>query len=593
MMPALEQHKAKLLLAAASGRLPDVASIDSFWLPLFLEGGHLQPLNEYWPAEDRADFLPFTTETLSDRSGNIYGLWHETDCRALFYRKDLVAEPPKTWDALIATASRIARERRIAGYLYNAGRWEAHRLRSPADVLGAGRRAGRRRRPSGVRPAAASRSAGARAVVPAARRCRAARRRARCSPATTTSSCRPRRSPATSRCSSAATGRSASSRTRCRRKSSPSGASRRFRSSARVRRPPAPAAGSGWCSRAIRRSGGRRRSSSSTSKRRANARADQRGHGPAAGAPQRLSRLRRVPPGAVRVLRRDAWRGSRAPGGADLQRDLARAADRHRLRHRRHAHAGRGGGRGVSDRRRTRTRGGARACPPRQASIRSLWIAGHRRGASWRLCDLRGARPRHSYVAGAGGRPGRGVSALPDSRAGAHRLHRSRRAGRTVSLHAARVPRARRRSAVPRHDWRHAGVRRAPRWRCSLASACCMAWLFDAAERRRVAGSLTARVAVVSAWVIPGVLIGVIWKILLIENRSGIVNYWLSHGRPGAGAAAVVGHARAGVGDRRQHVARHGVQHADAVRRASPHPARAARSRRPRRPERRGSGCAG
>jgi multiple sugar transport system permease protein len=28
--------------------------------------------------------------------------------------------------------------------------------------------------------------------------------------------------------------------------------------------------------------------------------------------------------------------------------------------------------------------------------------------------------------------------------------------------------------------------------------------------------------------VIPGVLIGVIWKILLIENRSGIVNYWLS-----------------------------------------------------------------
>ncbi|MGH9176527.1 MAG: extracellular solute-binding protein, partial [Vicinamibacterales bacterium] len=52
MMPALEQHKAKLLLAAAAGRLPDVASIDSFWLPLFLEGGHLQPLNPYWPAAD-------------------------------------------------------------------------------------------------------------------------------------------------------------------------------------------------------------------------------------------------------------------------------------------------------------------------------------------------------------------------------------------------------------------------------------------------------------------------------------------------------------------------------------------------------------
>ncbi len=124
VMPALEQHKAKLLLAAAAGRLPDIASIDSFWLPLFAEGNHLQPLNEYWPAEDRADFLPFTIDTLSDASGNVLGLWHETDCRALFYRKDLVPVPPRTWNELIDIASRIAKERGIAGYLYNGGRWE-------------------------------------------------------------------------------------------------------------------------------------------------------------------------------------------------------------------------------------------------------------------------------------------------------------------------------------------------------------------------------------------------------------------------------------------------------------------------------------
>jgi multiple sugar transport system substrate-binding protein len=123
MMPALEQHKAKLLLAATADRLPDVASIDSFWLPLFLEGGHLQPLNEYWPEGDRQDFLPFTINTLS-REGKIYGLWHETDCRVLFYRKDLVPEPPRTWDDLLRTAPHIAREHGVAGYLYNGGRWE-------------------------------------------------------------------------------------------------------------------------------------------------------------------------------------------------------------------------------------------------------------------------------------------------------------------------------------------------------------------------------------------------------------------------------------------------------------------------------------
>jgi multiple sugar transport system permease protein len=55
-----------------------------------------------------------------------------------------------------------------------------------------------------------------------------------------------------------------------------------------------------------------------------------------------------------------------------------------------------------------------------------------------------------------------------------------------------------------------------------------IAWLIDAGRRRRVPGTLVARVAVVSAWVIPGVLAGVLWKILLIENRSGIINDYLS-----------------------------------------------------------------
>src|SRR5437762_1961161 len=111
VMPALEMHKAKLLLAAAAHRLPDIASVDSFWMPLFLEGGHVQPLDPYWPAADRADYVPFAIQALSDPAGHVYGIWHGTDCRLLYYRKDLVPVPPRTWDELIATASRIARER--------------------------------------------------------------------------------------------------------------------------------------------------------------------------------------------------------------------------------------------------------------------------------------------------------------------------------------------------------------------------------------------------------------------------------------------------------------------------------------------------
>ena len=55
-----------------------------------------------------------------------------------------------------------------------------------------------------------------------------------------------------------------------------------------------------------------------------------------------------------------------------------------------------------------------------------------------------------------------------------------------------------------------------------------IAVLLDAARRHRARFTLFARIAVVSAWIIPGVLVGVLWRILLIENRSGIVNYWLS-----------------------------------------------------------------
>jgi multiple sugar transport system permease protein len=71
-----------------------------------------------------------------------------------------------------------------------------------------------------------------------------------------------------------------------------------------------------------------------------------------------------------------------------------------------------------------------------------------------------------------------------------------------------------------------------------LAIGFAIAWLIDAARRRRAPGTLVARIAVVSAWVIPGVLAGVIWKILLIENRSGIVNYYL--GRAGLGPLALI-----------------------------------------------------
>ncbi len=99
-------------------------------------------------------------------------------------------------------------------------------------------------------------------------------------------------------------------------------------------------------------------------------------------------------------------------------------------------------------------------------------------------------------------------------------------------------------------------------------------------------GSLTARVAVVSAWVIPGVLIGVIWKILLIENRSGIVNYWLAH--VGLGPAPLLSSATLALMSVIVANTWRGTAFSMLMQYAglAPHPARAARSRGSRRAER-------
>ena len=45
--------------------------------------------------------------------------------------------------------------------------------------------------------------------------------------------------------------------------------------------------------------------------------------------------------------------------------------------------------------------------------------------------------------------------------------------------------------------------------------------------QKKVYGSILARTAVLTAWIIPGVLVGIVWKMLLASTSMGIVNYFL------------------------------------------------------------------
>lgn len=54
------------------------------------------------------------------------------------------------------------------------------------------------------------------------------------------------------------------------------------------------------------------------------------------------------------------------------------------------------------------------------------------------------------------------------------------------------------------------------------------ALLVNAAERRGIRGTVVTRTVVLTAWAVPGVIIGVIWSLLYVESPSGILNYGLS-----------------------------------------------------------------
>ena len=54
-----------------------------------------------------------------------------------------------------------------------------------------------------------------------------------------------------------------------------------------------------------------------------------------------------------------------------------------------------------------------------------------------------------------------------------------------------------------------------------------LALAIDYGIRRGLRGHLTTRVSVLLAWIIPGIIIGLVWKVMLVESRFGAVNHFL------------------------------------------------------------------
>jgi len=91
----------------------DVMSVDVIWTAEFAAKGWLQPLKDK-QAIDTSKMLPATVKT-GTYNGVMYAAPVSTDGGILYYRKDLVPTPPKTWTEMMGMCS-IAKAKKIGCY---------------------------------------------------------------------------------------------------------------------------------------------------------------------------------------------------------------------------------------------------------------------------------------------------------------------------------------------------------------------------------------------------------------------------------------------------------------------------------------------
>lgn len=90
----------------SGGASYDIVYCDVIWIPKFVAAGWLLDLSDLISEQDRADYLPVELRAGSYQ-GRLYRMPAFTDAGVLYYRKDLVAHPPETFDELMQIALRL------------------------------------------------------------------------------------------------------------------------------------------------------------------------------------------------------------------------------------------------------------------------------------------------------------------------------------------------------------------------------------------------------------------------------------------------------------------------------------------------------
>ncbi len=111
--------KQQIALDLKAGQGSDLFSFDGFWLPEFVDGGLIKPLDELVGPET-ADWegwaqIPDSIKTILAYDGKTYGIPRGTDARVIWYNKDIIEKAgydrdtfqPKSWAELLDAARKI------------------------------------------------------------------------------------------------------------------------------------------------------------------------------------------------------------------------------------------------------------------------------------------------------------------------------------------------------------------------------------------------------------------------------------------------------------------------------------------------------
>jgi PGF-pre-PGF domain-containing protein len=100
--------RARYRVAVPAGMGPDVVLASHDWIGEFAEKGFIAPIPEHiFSEEERAEFLDKSIEAVT-HGGIIWGYPCMLESIVLIYNKDVIPDPPTTWDELIERAKQLA-----------------------------------------------------------------------------------------------------------------------------------------------------------------------------------------------------------------------------------------------------------------------------------------------------------------------------------------------------------------------------------------------------------------------------------------------------------------------------------------------------